>query len=61
MIGKEGFSVAFGMLMDANKKVNAVLGTNLVLAELQQTGTYQDDVQARADSESRGDRSTRHF
>jgi chromosome segregation ATPase len=47
---KEGFSVAFGMLMDTNKKVNAVLGTNLVLAErlqnreLQQTGTYQDSI-----------------
>ena len=53
---EEGFSVAFDMLMDTNKKVNAVLGTNLVLAEqlqnreLQQAGTYQgcivDDVQA---------------
>lgn len=41
---EKGFYVAFGMLMDTNKKVNAVLGTNLVLAErlqnreVQQTG-----------------------
>ncbi len=47
---EEGFSVAFGMLMDTNKKVNAVLGTNLVLAErlqnreLQQAGAYQDCI-----------------
>ena len=43
---EKGFSVAFGMLMDTNKKVNAALGTNLVLAErlqnreLQQTSAY---------------------
>jgi hypothetical protein len=68
---EEGFSVAFGMLMDTNKKVNAVLGTNLVLAErlqnreLQQTSAYQDcifdDAQAQADFESRRDRSTGSF
>jgi hypothetical protein len=43
---KDGFRVACGVLMDTNKKVNEVLGTNLVLAErlqnreLQNAGTY---------------------
>ena len=42
---KDGFRVAFGVLMETNKKVNEMLGINLVLAErlknrvLQQTGT----------------------
>jgi chromosome segregation ATPase len=42
---RDGFRVALGVLMETNKKVNEILGTNLVLAEqlkdraLQQTGT----------------------
>ncbi|KAK3897922.1 hypothetical protein C8A05DRAFT_47622 [Staphylotrichum tortipilum] len=38
---EKGFSVAFGILMDTNKKVNEVLGTNLVLAERLQNRELQ--------------------
>jgi hypothetical protein len=70
---EEGFCVAFDMLMDTNKKVNAVLGTNLVLAErlqnrgLQQTGAYLTKSafltthKPELTLQSRGDHSTGHF
>ncbi len=64
----DGFRVAFGVLMETNKKVNEILGTNLVLVErlkgraLQQTGTVSRPrswpCMTQADFESRWDYST---
>lgn len=68
---EERFSVAFGMLIGTNKKVNEVLGTNLVLAKrlqdrgLRQTGVHRLQfyrcTKPGLTFENRGDRSTGSF